>query len=75
MHESACAKCRFLDVDPRQSPRLEEMAVNAEGRLEEARRHVWLGEVAALEESLVHIRRRRDEALAKQRASEAVPGS
>lgn len=61
VHESACAKCRFLDVDPRQSPRLEEMAVNAE--------------VAALEESLVHIRRRRDEALAKQRASEAVPGS
>lgn len=75
VHESACARCRFLDVDPRQSPRLEEMAVNAEGCLEEARRHVWLGEVAALEESLVHIRRRRDEALAKQRASEAVPGS
>ncbi|MGH3705538.1 MAG: tyrosine-type recombinase/integrase [Agromyces sp.] len=67
VHESACARCRFLDVDPAQVSRLEEMASNAEARLDEARAHVWLGEVAALEESLVHIRRRRDEALAKAR--------
>jgi len=26
-----------------------------------AREHQWLGEVSALEESLVHLRRRRDE--------------
>jgi integrase len=62
VHESACARCRFLQVDPAQLPRLEEMSVNAEARLEEARKHVWLGEVAALEESLVHLRLRRDEA-------------
>jgi hypothetical protein len=28
---------------------------------DEARQHQWLGEVSALEESLIHLRRRRDE--------------
>ena len=42
--------------------RLEEMTANAEQRLAEAREHRWLGEVSALEESLVHLRRRRAEA-------------
>lgn len=62
MHEHACIKCRFLQVDPTQSARIEDMAANAEERLDEARNHQWLGEVRALEESLVHIRRSRDEA-------------
>ncbi|WP_247046214.1 hypothetical protein [Arthrobacter rhizosphaerae] len=35
--------------------------MNAEARLDEARQHQWLGEVKALEESLVHLRRRRNE--------------
>jgi hypothetical protein len=38
------------------------MTENAEQRLTEAREHQWLGEVSALEESLVHLRLRRDEA-------------
>jgi hypothetical protein len=38
------------------------MTTNAEARLAEARENVWLGEVAALEESLTHLRRRRAEA-------------
>jgi hypothetical protein len=33
------------------------MTANAEARLAEARDNVWLGEVAALEESLTHLRR------------------
>ncbi|WP_298867630.1 tyrosine-type recombinase/integrase [uncultured Microbacterium sp.] len=65
VHENACAKCRFLDVDPYGLGRLEIMETNAEDRLVEARGQVWLGEVAALEESLVHIRRRKQEAEAK----------
>ncbi|WP_210736890.1 tyrosine-type recombinase/integrase [Cellulomonas hominis] len=71
VHENACTRCRFLDVDPAQSARLDEMTANAESRLDEARSRVWLGEVSALEESLVHLRRRRDEADAKlaQRAA------
>jgi hypothetical protein len=56
-----CIKCRFLQVDPAQAGRIEDMTTNAEARLDNARQHQWLGEVSALEESLVHLRRRRDE--------------
>jgi hypothetical protein len=38
------------------------MTSNAESRLAEANDRAWLGEVAALEESLRHLRKRRDEA-------------
>ena len=62
VHEHACTRCRFLRVDPAQLGRLEEMTANAEARLAEARDNVWLGEVAALEESLTHLRHRRAEA-------------
>jgi hypothetical protein len=62
VHEHACIKCRFLQVDPGQAARIETMTENAGQRLAEAREHQWLGEVSALEESLVHLRRRRDEA-------------
>lgn len=62
VHEHACVKCRFLQVDPAQAGRLEDMTNNAQERLVEAREHHWLGDVSALEESLVHLRRRRDEA-------------
>lgn len=47
------------------------MTKNAESRLEEAHANVWLGEVAALEESLVHLRRRLGEAEAKRQARAA----
>lgn len=72
VHESACARCRFLDVDPDQTQRIEDMTENAESRLEEARANVWLGEVAALEESLVHLRRRLDEANTKRQAHTGI---
>ncbi|MEN3267140.1 MAG: hypothetical protein V7646_4034 [Pseudonocardia sp.] len=55
-------RCRFLRVDPAQLPRIEEMTCNAEARLAEAQDRAWLGEVAALEESLKHLRQRRAEA-------------
>jgi hypothetical protein len=69
VHEHACTRCRFLRVDPAQLGRLEEMTTNAEARLAEARDNVWLGEVAALEESLTHLRRRRAEAEARRGGS------
>jgi hypothetical protein len=62
VHEHACTRCRFLQVDPAQLPRIEDMTRNAQERLTEARDRAWLGEVAALEESLEHLRQRRDEA-------------
>ncbi|MDR7158689.1 tyrosine-type recombinase/integrase [Arthrobacter sp. BE255] len=69
VHEHACIKCRFLQMDPAQIGRLEDMANNAQERLAEARQHKWLGEVSALEETLVHLRRREEEAA---RVREAV---
>jgi hypothetical protein len=62
VHEHACVKCRFLRVDPAQLPRIEEMTTNADARLAEAKDRAWLGEVAALEDSLTHLRQRRTEA-------------
>ncbi|WP_460652350.1 tyrosine-type recombinase/integrase [Kribbella endophytica] len=62
VHEHACSRCRFLRVDPAQLPRIEEMTSNATARLAEAKERAWLGEVAALEESLKHLRQRRLEA-------------
>lgn len=65
VHEHACARCRFLRVDPAQLPRIEEMTINAEARLDEARSRTWLGEVAALEETLQHLKQRHTEASAR----------
>jgi Phage integrase family len=62
VHEHACTRCRFLRVDPAQLGRIEEMTDNAEQRLDEAKQKAWLGEVAALEESLKQLRVRRVEA-------------
>ena len=60
--EKACTRCRFLRVDPAQLGRIDEMSENAEQRLIEAKDKGWLGEVAALEESLKHLRTRQAEA-------------
>jgi integrase len=74
VHEHACTRCRFLRVDPAQIGRIEDMTTNTQGRLIEARDNVWLGEVAALEESLIHLRRRHTEAEAAL-AESAVPAT
>ena len=71
VHEHACVKCRFLRVDPVQLPRIEEMTANAEARLAEAKDRAWLGEVAALEESLIHLRQRCSDAEQQRRARTA----
>jgi hypothetical protein len=46
------------------------MTANATERLVEAQERAWLGEVAALEDSLKHLRQRRTEA--EQQLSPAV---
>lgn len=62
IHEHACVRCPMLQVDPAQQPRLQELEANALTRLDEARQKTWLGEVAALEESLRHIREKQIQA-------------
>lgn len=61
VHEHACSRCRSSASTQRNS-RIEEMIRNAEAHLAEAQDRAWLGEVAALEESLKHLRQRRAEA-------------
>ena len=75
VHEHACTRCRFLKIDPAQLGRIEEMTTNAEARLVEAREKVWLGEVAALEESLTHLRCRRAEADSQLTRPDALDNS
>jgi hypothetical protein len=62
VHEHACTRCRFLRVDPAQLGRINGMTENTEQRLVEAQDKGWLGEVAALEQSLKHLRIRQAEA-------------
>ena len=61
-HEHACVRCPMLRMDPTQIPRLLQIEHNTSERLEEARRMQWLGEVAALEESLRHIADKKNQA-------------
>ena len=63
VHEHACVRWPFLRIDPAQLPRLNDIERNTRARLDEARQETWLGEVTALEESLVHIARKRSHAL------------
>jgi Phage integrase family len=67
-HESACVRCPMLRLDLAQVPRLLQIEANTRERLEEARGMQWLGEVAALEESLRHIagKKQQAERLARQ---------
>lgn len=61
-HEHACVRCPMLRMSLDQVPRLLEIEHNTHERLGEARRMQWLGEVAALEESLRHIANKKQQA-------------
>lgn len=61
-HEHACVRCPMLRLSPGQVPRLLQIEASTRERLDEARRMHWLGEVAALEESLRHIAGKKQQA-------------
>lgn len=61
-HEHACVRCPMLRLDPAQVPRLLQIETNTRERLDEARSMKWLGEVAALEESLRYIAEKKNQA-------------
>ena len=52
----------MLRLDLQQVPRLLQIETNTYERLEEARQMQWLGEVAALKESLRHISNKKQQA-------------
>lgn len=51
-HEFACVRCPMLQVDPRQRPRLAEIAASLSARITEAEQHGWHGEAQGLRASL-----------------------
>jgi hypothetical protein len=59
VHEHACIRCPHLRLDPTQTPLLDDIEANTQLRVSEARANGWLGETAALEETLHHIGRKR----------------
>lgn len=61
-HEHACIRCPVLRLDLAQVPRLLQIETNTRERLDEANRMQWLGEVAALQESLRHIANKKQQA-------------
>jgi hypothetical protein len=70
-HENACVRCPLLRVDPGQLPRLKEIHANLADRLDEAREQGWLGEVAAIETTLVAA----EQKLAAMQAQAARPAA
>lgn len=52
IHEHSCLRCPLLRPDPAQRPRVVEIRHNLGGRIAEAQRNRWLGEVEGLKVSL-----------------------
>lgn len=63
IHEHACVRCPFLRVDPAQLHRLVELEENTAERIREAHDRGWAGEVTGLNESLIHITRKKEQAV------------
>jgi integrase len=64
VHEHACLRCPFQQIEPDQLPRLEEIRDDVTRRLETARGQQWLGDVTELETTLGHIDTKRERLLA-----------
>lgn len=55
VHEHACLRCPFQQIDPDQLGRLREIEADVASRLAQARASQWLGDVGQLEQTLRHI--------------------
>lgn len=54
VHEHACIRCDFLQVDPGQGNRLQEVRQNLQAQVDEAERNRWLGDVDQLRVTIQH---------------------
>lgn len=68
VHEHACIRCDFLQVEPSQGHRLDEVRQNLQAQVDEAAKNQWLGDVDQLRITIQHaeqkaemLRRRIDE--------------
>lgn len=55
IHEHACLRCPFQQIEPDQLPRLIQIQSDITSRIEAARDNEWLGDVAQLEQTLRHV--------------------
>ena len=55
IHEHACLRCPFQQIDPDQVARLVEIRLDIKNRIDTARDQRWLGDVAQLEQTLRHV--------------------
>lgn len=54
VHEHACLRCDFLEVDDDQGPRLQIIRDNLQAQVDEAERNLWLGDVDQLRITIQH---------------------
>lgn len=65
VHEHACIRCDFLQVDSAQAGRLTEITENLHAQVAEAERHQWLGDVEQLRLTIRHADRKARELTAR----------
>lgn len=60
VHEHACLRCPFQQIEPTELPNLDKIKANIDQRLEAAHEKQWLGDVAQLEKTLAHVEAKRE---------------
>ncbi|MFI6998304.1 tyrosine-type recombinase/integrase [Nocardia sp. NPDC050175] len=63
IHEHACLRCPFQQIEPTQLPRLDEIQADITKRIDTARTQQWLGDIDQLQTTLTHIEAKRDNLL------------
>lgn len=58
VHEHACLRCDFLQIEPSQAQRLHDIRANLAAQVEEAKANQWLGDVAQLRLTIEHADRK-----------------
>ena len=61
-HEHACVRCPMLHVEPRLTPRLDEIEADLIARRDRAQSEGWRGEIEGIEVTLDHLRVKRERA-------------
>lgn len=60
VHEHACLRCPFQQIEPTEMPNLDKIKTSITRRIETAREKQWLGDVAQLEKTLTHVEAKRE---------------
>lgn len=61
VHEHACIRCDFLQVDPGQAQRLQDIRGSLVAQVDEAERNRWLGDVDQLRRTIAHADRKAEQ--------------